>query len=228
MGKQGARGFSLVSAIFLLVVLAGLGTAMINMSSTQHTSSALDVQGAQAYQAARSGIEWGVFRLLRPPTAGTYCSNPSEPVVTDSFTFPAGTSLSAFTVTVVCRYSAAVVTGSVATTDLQAGLGVATVTTAAPHNLFPGYQVTVSGVSPAAYNGSFVVAEVPNATTFRYALPGVDVPATVQGNVAGRAQALDRWRIRATACNQPTAGACVDNDTGGNTYFVLRMLEVEI
>jgi len=59
------RGFSIVSAIFLLVVLATLGAFMVTFSTVQHTTSAMDVRGVQAYQAARAGIEWGTYRVLR-------------------------------------------------------------------------------------------------------------------------------------------------------------------
>lgn len=59
------RGFSLVSAIFLLIVLAALGVAMVTISTTQHQSSSLDIEGVRAYQAAKAGIEWGVYQRLR-------------------------------------------------------------------------------------------------------------------------------------------------------------------
>ncbi|MGB7481944.1 MAG: hypothetical protein WA924_16585 [Burkholderiaceae bacterium] len=59
------HGFSIVSALFLLVVLATLGAFMATFSSVQHTTSAMDVRGAQAYQAARAGAEWGIYRVLR-------------------------------------------------------------------------------------------------------------------------------------------------------------------
>jgi len=59
------RGFSIISALFLLVVLAVLGGFMATFSSIQHTTSAMDVRGAQAYQAARAGAEWGIYRALR-------------------------------------------------------------------------------------------------------------------------------------------------------------------
>ena len=52
------RGFSLVSAIFLLVVIAALGTFAVTLSTTQHQSAAMDVMGSRAYQAARAGIEY--------------------------------------------------------------------------------------------------------------------------------------------------------------------------
>jgi MSHA biogenesis protein MshP len=59
------RGFSLISAIFLLVVIAALGTFAVTLSTTQQQSAALDVMGARAYQAARAGIEWGAYQVLR-------------------------------------------------------------------------------------------------------------------------------------------------------------------
>jgi len=59
------RGFALGTAIFLLLVLAALGAAMLTFSSAQHAGSAMDVQGARALQAARAGIEWGAYQALR-------------------------------------------------------------------------------------------------------------------------------------------------------------------
>lgn len=58
-------GVGLVTAIFLLVVLAGLGVAMVGLFHAQQASSNLDLQGARAYQAARAGLEWGLFQQLR-------------------------------------------------------------------------------------------------------------------------------------------------------------------
>jgi MSHA biogenesis protein MshP len=59
------RGFSLVSAIFLLVVIAALGTFAVTLSTTQQQSAALDVLGSRAYQASRAGIEWGAYQVLQ-------------------------------------------------------------------------------------------------------------------------------------------------------------------
>jgi MSHA biogenesis protein MshP len=60
-------GFLLVTAIFLLVILAALGAFILTISGTQQTSSALDVQGTRAYQAARAGIEWASYQVLINP-----------------------------------------------------------------------------------------------------------------------------------------------------------------
>lgn len=57
------RGFSLVSAIFLLVVLAALGAAMVSFSTAQNQNLAMDVMGARAYQAANAGIEWAAYNI---------------------------------------------------------------------------------------------------------------------------------------------------------------------
>ena len=85
-----ARGFTIVAAIFLLVVLAALGAFVLTVSSAQHMTSAQDLQGARAYQAARSGIEWGAFQALR----NSSCAG-STPIS------PGGT-LSGFNVSVLC------------------------------------------------------------------------------------------------------------------------------
>jgi len=92
------RGFSLVTAIFLLVVLSGLAAVMMTVTTTQHTSSALDVQGARAYQAARAGIEWGAYRATRNASCVT-------PGVTISPLY--GALMAGFKVVVTCTPEAA-------------------------------------------------------------------------------------------------------------------------
>ena len=66
-GHKAQRGFSLVSAIFLLVVLAALGAAMVNFSTTQNQTQAMDVMGSRAYQAADAGIEWAAYNIELNP-----------------------------------------------------------------------------------------------------------------------------------------------------------------
>jgi len=59
------RGFTLLAGLFILIVLASLGAFMVRISSMQHMASAQDIQGSRAYQAARAGIEWGMYRALQ-------------------------------------------------------------------------------------------------------------------------------------------------------------------
>jgi len=60
-------GFVLPTAIFLLVILAALGGYMVSLSRTSHISSALDIQGSRAYQAARAGMEWAAWQVVNFP-----------------------------------------------------------------------------------------------------------------------------------------------------------------
>ncbi|TCV85217.1 hypothetical protein [Sulfurirhabdus autotrophica] len=83
------RGFAIVAAIFLLVVLASLGAFMLTFSTVQHMTSAQDLQGAKAYQAARTGIEWGAYKALQGSCAA-------------STVVPVGGGLSGFSLTVQC------------------------------------------------------------------------------------------------------------------------------
>lgn len=65
------HGFAIVAAIFLLTVLAALGAFMLTFSNAQQLTSAQDLQGAKAYQAARTGIEWGAYQALHGSCAGS-------------------------------------------------------------------------------------------------------------------------------------------------------------
>ena len=58
------RGFGLVAALFLIIVIAGAIAAMWRISITQTATSSLALQQARAYQAARAGLEWGVAKAL--------------------------------------------------------------------------------------------------------------------------------------------------------------------
>ena len=97
---RNARGLSLITAVFLVVVLAGLAAAIVRLTLVQQAGSAMDLQGVQAYNAARSGLEWGIFQQLRvqPPAVTCFASQ-------RSFAMPDSTtagSMRNFTVTVSC------------------------------------------------------------------------------------------------------------------------------
>lgn len=94
MRANNQRGFSLVSAIFLLVVLAALGAAMVTFSTSQHQSLSMDVMGSRAYQAANAGIEWAAYNIASNP--GVAGANSFGPVSGN----PLGGNLADFEVTV--------------------------------------------------------------------------------------------------------------------------------
>lgn len=57
------QGFSLVMAIFILVVLGLLGGYMVRLSAVQIGTVNNALLGARAYQAARAGVEWSIGRI---------------------------------------------------------------------------------------------------------------------------------------------------------------------
>jgi MSHA biogenesis protein MshP len=91
MRRQHQRGFSIVSAIFLLLTLAGLALFILQFSTMQQATSNQDLQGSRAYQAARAGIEFGLYQVL-VPVAPPACGSSTSPAL--------GGSLSGFTPTV--------------------------------------------------------------------------------------------------------------------------------
>jgi len=102
-----ARGFALALAVFIIVVLAAIGAYLLSASNTQIAASALDEQGARAYQAARAGLEWGAYQVLQAPGGAfaTACAGASlgSPTST-TFSLPniSPSATVAFRATVTC------------------------------------------------------------------------------------------------------------------------------
>ncbi len=90
------KGFTLVAAIFLLVVVAGLVAYFVNLRVVQSVTLVYGTRGALAMEAARSGIEWAAFVSLRDSA----CPLPAD----SSFT-PSDAELDDFTITVSCSQS---------------------------------------------------------------------------------------------------------------------------
>lgn len=59
------RGFSLVAAMFVMVVVALAVVAMARLSVTTSGTLSLSIQQARAYQAARAGLEWGIRKAVK-------------------------------------------------------------------------------------------------------------------------------------------------------------------
>lgn len=58
------QGFSLVAAIFLIVVLAGLGVFAVRLGTIEQQTVTEGLRAAQAFHAARSGVAWASYRAL--------------------------------------------------------------------------------------------------------------------------------------------------------------------
>jgi MSHA biogenesis protein MshP len=109
------HGFSIVTAIFLIVVLALLGVFIVSVTGLQQSSQQVDLQGVRAYQAARAGIEWAAFQVLDPNNTqnaadctsgpGSTPIMPACPASPTTLSALAG-SLGPFAVTVTCAATA--------------------------------------------------------------------------------------------------------------------------
>jgi MSHA biogenesis protein MshP len=91
-----AHGFTLVTAIFVLMVVGLLGAYMVRFTGVQLDTTNYALQGARAYQAARSGIEWSIARIIN----GGSCTDVNAQT---AMTF---TGIIGFTVTLSCTSQA--------------------------------------------------------------------------------------------------------------------------
>lgn len=64
------RGFGLISALIVTLVIGGMAVVLARMTATQAVSYALDDRGVRAYWAARAGLEWASY-LVNPPGGPT-------------------------------------------------------------------------------------------------------------------------------------------------------------
>ena len=60
------RGFALIGALFVLVVLAALGAFAVRINMTQQHDADLELQQLRAEAALNSGVEYAATRLLAP------------------------------------------------------------------------------------------------------------------------------------------------------------------
>jgi len=107
--------------------------------------------------------------------------------------------------------------------------GVVSVTTSAAHGLAVGDDITITGVVPTAYNGSFTVLSVGSTTTFTYALPNGGVSpgsVTTQGTITAGGGALPVRVLETQIGNSKTVvydpvNNVANFSTNGSTAIVL-------
>lgn len=155
------RGFSIVTGIFLLVVLSALGAFMVVFTGLQQNTLQVDVLGVRAYYAARAGINWGMYRALDPdnsiaPGATAFAACPSGTIASGTL----GGSLAPFSVQISCT--------SYDATEANRNIRVFEITATACN------QATCPGTPDSAYVERRVVVTVarckdPTAAAPRYA-----------------------------------------------------------
>ena len=89
----------------------------------------------------------------------------------------------------LCQYTAAY--NDQAITSMAWSAGLVTVTFGSAHGRSVGESITISGATPDAYNGTYVITAVPSATTFRYALASDPGAETVPGQMDNGGGAVD-------------------------------------
>jgi MSHA biogenesis protein MshP len=94
-------GIVLIAALFMIVVLAGLGLFAIRLSASQQQSINLALLGVRAQAAADSGIQLGAYRAL----SATGCA-PLIPLTTTVIVTLTEAALNGFNVSVTCSHSA--------------------------------------------------------------------------------------------------------------------------
>jgi hypothetical protein len=204
--RQG--GLSLVTAIFLVVVLSGLAGAIVNIFISQQTSSSQDVLGVRAYQAARTGIEWGLYKQLRQDS----CIAAPTAVA-----MPAGTTLSNFTVIVTCTRMVDAGPNGATRTGVATTVTDFTLTVADTTGMMEGMRVYGPGIAPGT-----LIRSIDSAIA-------LTMTSSALNNAVGVAinyySPLDQFRLVSTACNIPTGGGC--SNVGASADYVQRVMQVQ-
>ena len=148
--KKQIQGFSLPGAIFIIVVLAGIGVAMVNLSSTSSSTSALNILQSRAYYSAYSGAEWAIANIVK--NDNNYVSNNNSCNGVDSQSF----NIDNFNITVSCNSNcSSPATCCHNTVDCQLSPRVSEVTVSATSgNLGDIYRVGRTIQVTVSYDGS--------------------------------------------------------------------------
>ena len=115
------RGFALVPALFLIVVLAALGAAAIRIGNGEQQTVTMALQQVRALAAARAGIEWGAYNaLVNHSCAASTTLNLNEAALA-GFTVAVTCMATSYTSNSVTRYAWVLVANSASGTYGQPG-----------------------------------------------------------------------------------------------------------
>ncbi len=152
----------LVLTVLLALPLAGRATIYTKADNTNRLDQAVSWGGTAP--TATDVAKW----------SGTYSAN----TVTNSLlTAMPGSALSWQGIAIGTLSGTALTTNTIAAavTNITGaseavvnGFNLVTITNKASHGFEPGQTVTLAGITPTGYNGTYIVAGVPSATTFTY------------------------------------------------------------
>lgn len=72
---QKQSGVSIVTAIFLIVVLSLMGAGMVSLLTTSQQSISQEYTSAKSYMAGRSCLQWGMYQAIYATANGSYTNN---------------------------------------------------------------------------------------------------------------------------------------------------------
>jgi MSHA biogenesis protein MshP len=100
--RRRCQGFALMMAVFIIVTLAAVGVYLVTISTGQVAAASQDEQAARAYQAARTGVDWGAYQVLVNTGGGfaTTCAGGGAP---NTQSIPLQQGLSGFRAEVTCQ-----------------------------------------------------------------------------------------------------------------------------
>jgi MSHA biogenesis protein MshP len=78
-----SRGFALVPALFVLVVLGALALVAVRVGTGQQQTVTMGLMQTRALAAARAGIEWGAYRALNGSCVSSTSLNLTEASLKD-------------------------------------------------------------------------------------------------------------------------------------------------
>jgi MSHA biogenesis protein MshP len=222
-------GFGAIAAIMVLVLLAAFAAAIIRIGATQQQTSAQDVLSSRAWQAAKAGIDWGMYQAMH----GSFNVINSSGIAGQ------------FTITSTNDFVLAGVTQGMAV----AGTGVAA--GAVVESVDSCNQITVTAANTGAVSGALSFGSapagiwfgsVPAATNWDACAPAnqtLDLSAetgfwvTVECYVARYNEGstcsgtpISLFKIRAVACN--SSAGCPDNARAPTPGYIERRREVII
>jgi MSHA biogenesis protein MshP len=80
-------------AVFMIVTLAAIGVYLVTISTGQMAAASQDEQATRAYQAARTGVDWGAYQLLQN-SGGSFGTGCAPGPVTQVLTLSQGSTVS--------------------------------------------------------------------------------------------------------------------------------------
>jgi MSHA biogenesis protein MshP len=87
-------------AVFMIVTLAAIAVYLLTISTGQLETAAQDEQGARAYQAAKTGVDWAAYQMLIN-SGGTFATSCTATSASQNLTFTAP-QLSGFRAEIAC------------------------------------------------------------------------------------------------------------------------------